>query len=415
MSIEAKLYRRIANKTALVGVIGVGYVGKALVNSATRQGFKVIGFSRSELKAKRMENSRKLNFTATSDFSKLSQCSIICTCVPTPIHPDKSPDLQPLIDAIRYIKKYMKKGTLVIIESTVAPGTTRKIVLPLLKSKFMVVGEDFFLAFSPERVDPGNKKYRFSNTPKVVGGINQSSLKLAVAFYEKFVTNVTPVSSTEAAEMTKILENTFRLINISFINQLKEYTDAIGVDIWEVINAAATKPFGFMPHYPGPGVGGHCIPVDPYYLLEDANKRKINLSMVREAGLINDKQVLKVVTKTQKILSNLKLKNKIGKILLVGVTYKPDVADVRESPVIKIMQMFKNLGHQVDYHDPYISSINGFESKMLSQDIVSGYDIIVIGTNHKKLDYVSLQLLKKPILDTRNTFKNVDNSVIFRL
>lgn len=403
------LKNKINEKKVKIGVIGIGYVGSALALSASSAGLSVIGFTRKKYKADRINKKNIKNFSASSDFTKLSKCDIVCICVPTPIYGNKKPDLRPLKSSLSKTAKYIKKGQLIIIESSVAPGTTRSVALPSLEKFGLVAGKDFFLSFSPERVDPGNDKFTLENTPKVVSGVDSDSLKLAVNFYEKFIKKVVPVSSLETAEMTKILENTYRLVNISLINELMEYTNSIGVDIWEVVDAAKTKPFGFMAHYPGPGIGGHCIPVDPYYLIDDANKIGINLSIVEQAGKINDKQPQKVVKKAMSIVKNGSNNGKKHQILLIGIAYKANIDDIRESPALKIWEMFEKEGFSVSYHDPFVPNLNGYSSTMLTNETIQEYDLIVITTNHSSINYDKFIGIDTPILDTRNVY-NDDNS-----
>jgi nucleotide sugar dehydrogenase len=259
MNTAASLLKSIKKKKSVVGIIGIGYVGDALGLGSSSAGYTTLGFTRTPARAEKINKRKNPNYIATVETTRLSECDIFCICVPTPVHEDKRPDLQPLIEATTLAAKYIHPGSLVIVESTIAPGTTRKVVLPILKTTGLQEEKDFFLSFSPERVDPGNKKFGMKNTPRVVSGLSETSTKLVKAFYDQFVDHVVPVSSLEAAEMAKILENTFRLVNISLVNELLPYSTSIGVDLWEVIHASATKPYGFMPHFPGPGIGGHCI------------------------------------------------------------------------------------------------------------------------------------------------------------
>jgi UDP-N-acetyl-D-glucosamine dehydrogenase len=409
------LSEKIKNKTAKVGIIGIGYVGHALGAGAADNKFNVIGLTRDPKKAERINSSKEFNYKATSDPKELNSCDIICICVPTPINEDKSPDLEPLISALETTQKNMRKGTLVIIESTIAAGTTRNIGLPILEKSGLLAEEDFFLSFSPERVDPGNPKYGIKNTPKVVAGLSEKSKELVTDFYAAFVEKVVPVSSLETAEMSKLLENTFRFINISFINEMLAYTNNLGINLWEVVDASATKPFGFMPHYPGPGIGGHCIPVDPYYLLDDARKRNINLGMVEQAGKINDEQPKKIVKKTLDLLKKHNGVKKDHSAVIVGISYKEDTDDRRESPSLKIWEMLENQNIKVDYYDPYIPEYNGNNSIDISNGDMHDKDIIVIATPHKIIDYNLLVKLNKPIIDTKNALKGFDHPLIYRI
>lgn len=418
MNNESNLFKKIKNKQAKVGIIGVGYVGSALAKASCYSGFEILGFTRKEKRAREINNLRIKNYKATTNNSLLAECDIICICVPTPIHSDKSPDLVPFESALLKTKHYLRKGQLVIIESTIAPGTTRNFALKILLESDLKIEKDFFLAFSPERIDPGNESIAFENMPKVVAGFGKHSTSLAIKFYKSIVKKVVSVSNLETAEMSKILENTFRLVNISLINELTKYTNNLGINMWEVISAASTKPFGFLPHFPGPGVGGHCIPVDPYYLLDDAKKRGVTLKIIEHAGLVNDEQPVKVVQEALEILKKTNGnngKNKKNKILLIGVSYKPDISDIRESPALKIWELLKEYGHTVSYHDPNVSHVNGFSSQKLSESVINQHDLIIITTNHTNIDYQNLIKYKKFILDTRNVLNGHKSENVFRI
>lgn len=405
MGYKQALSQIIRNRRAIIGVIGIGYVGGALARATSGAGFKTIGFTRNDARAIGINAEKIPNYSATTDISNLLKCDVICICVPTPVHEDKTPDLSPLQDCLITLAKYLQAGVLVIIESTVAPGTTRNIALSILKTSKLKEEEEFFLSFSPERVDPGNKKYTIYNTPRVVAGLSGQSLDLVSLFYKSFVKEVIPVSSLETAEMSKILENTFRLVNISFINELAPYAKDLGVDIHEVVSASSTKPYGFLPHYPGPGVGGHCIPVDPYYLLDDAKKRGLSLSIVEAAGRINEDQPRKVVAKTLEILKKTNGHKASPRVLLLGLSYKKDIEDHRESASLKIWKLLEEKKISVSYHDPYIPSWNGQKSQELSDETLSGSDVIIITTDHGSIEYESLTSYKKPILDTRKVLR----------
>lgn len=404
MSSKENLSEKITAKKARVGIVGMGYVGHALATLASQQGFYTLGFVRNPQKAEEINKEKKNRLKATHDASLLKTCDIILICVQTPILADKKPNLLFLENAVRQVSRNLKKGQLVVVESSVPVGTTRNIVLPILKKSGLKQGKDFFLAYSPERVDPGNKKFALSDIPKVVAGLDKNSKYLALMFYKSIIKKVVPVTSVETAEMVKLTENTFRLVNISFVNELADYTKALGIDIWEVIKACSTKPFGFLAHYPGPGVGGDCIPVVPYYILNDAKQRGINLKLIQQAGKINDRQPHKVVKRALEIISSSKIKN--NKVLLIGASYKPDVSDTRESPAIRIWKILKRKNISVSYHDPHVPKINGAVSKELSKKTIGDHDMIIIVTNHNNISYNEFLNLKKPILDTRNVFKN---------
>lgn len=439
MDYKKALIRKISNKTAKVGIVGMGYVGMPLGELSAEAGFRTIGFVRDPKKKGAINAEKITNLTSTVDKKELKKVDIILICVQTPVFEDKMPDLRALKQACEEVSENLRPGQLVIIESSVAPGTTRKIVLPILRKSGLKLGEEFYLSFSPERVDPGNARFKLNKIPKVVSGAEPNSREAAVAFYSKIIDRVVPVSSVETAELVKIFENTFRLVNISLVNQVHQYAQAIGVDMWEVVDAASTKPFGFLPHYPGPGIGGHCIPVDPYYLLEDAKKNGINLTLVKEAGIINENQPHKVVHRAVEIISTnlknglihsghnhgirlfsaiLRFKNnpiffknpKKPKVLLIGVAYKPDIDDPRESPALKIWEIFEKMGYTVTYHDPYIPLFNGHQSLELSEKTVTQNDLLVITTNHSTIDYEWLIGLRKPILDTRNVLLSTQNT-----
>ncbi|MBI4067729.1 nucleotide sugar dehydrogenase [Candidatus Gottesmanbacteria bacterium] len=402
MNTADELLKKIKSKEAKLGLIGVGYVGSAIGIGAARVGYNVLGYSRTRSRVDSINALKIDRFSATKSISDLGRSDIIAICVPTPVYKNKKPDIRPLRDALIQVTKMLHGGQLVIIESSVAPGTTRNFALPILKRSKLVEEKDFFLAYSPERIDPGNKKYTFRNIPKVVAGIGKDSELLTLEFYKCLVTRVVPVSSLETAEMVKLLENTFRFINISLINELLAYTQGLDLNIWEIIEAAATKPFGFMAHYPGPGIGGHCIAVDPYYLLDDAKKRGINLGMVEQAGKVNDRQPIKIAQKVSSLLQKKQFSRKKSKVLLIGVAYKPNISDIRESPALHIWHLLERKGHKVNYHDPFVPRINRTSSLQLSPETIAHHDVIIITTNHSSVDYEILIKGEKPVIDTRN-------------
>ena len=414
MSFAKILSNKIALKNAGVGIVGMGYVGNALAQVIAKARFSVLGIVRDTEKANLINNQKVKRIKATAEINSIANCDIILVCVQTPIFVDKTPDLSFIKKAIIQISQYLRKGQLIIIESSVPVGTTKNVILPILQKSGLIAGVDFFLGYSPERVDPGNKKFTLKDIPKVVSGYDKKSKDLVAKFYANVLRKVVPVSSLETAEMVKLLENTFRLVNISFINELAEYTKSLGVDISETISAASSKPFGFLAHYPGPGVGGDCIPVVPYYILDDAKKRGINLKLLEQAGIINDDRPRKVAQRTLEVLKKTKMKNK-RKVLLVGVSYKPDVNDIRESPALRIWEILTRRGISVSYHDPFVPNINGFSSKNLSKEVVKQHDMAVIVTNHSNIKFNTLLSFKKPILDTRNVFKDGKNLNLFRI
>jgi UDP-N-acetyl-D-glucosamine dehydrogenase len=415
MSSISQLSTKIAKRKAHVGIVGMGYVGSALAKLSVDATFQTLGFVTTEEKAKKINKTKNPYLHATVDTSLLQKQDIIIICVQTPIYEDKTPDLRYLQKACETVKNNLQVGQLIIIESSIAPGTTRNFIKPILESSGLTADKDFLLAYSPERVDPGNKKFALSEIPKVVSGYNTKALKLVTQFYNVILKKAVPVSSLETAEMAKILENTFRLVNISLVNEIRNYTNELHIDIWEVIDAAATKPFGFMPHYPGPGVGGHCIPVDPYYLIKDAKIRNIDLQLVRTAGQINDLQPELVVKEVKGIISKTNGVKKHHKVLLMGLTYKPDIDDIRESPSLSIWKILNKDGIEVAYYDPYVPAYNGSASIKMTKETVDDYDVIIIATNHSNVSYKSLLKYNKPILDTRNIYKNVSHPLIYHL
>ncbi len=425
----------IETNKAVVGVIGLGYVGLPLALLISRKDFKVYGFDVDKEKIKMLKNKKSYishieeskiketkTFLPTNDFSRLKECDVIIICVPTPVTETNEPDLSYIVNTGETIVKYLRREQLIILESTTYPTTTRNVLKPILEKKGLICGVDFYLAFSPEREDPGRKDYTTETIPKVVGGINKNSGQLATLFYSKVVKKVVPVSSTEIAEATKMLENTFRAVNIALVNELKIVFDKIGIDIWEVIEASKTKPFGFMPFYPGPGWGGHCIPVDPFYLSYIAKKYDVNTQFIELAGEVNIKMSEYVVSKIIDALNDRKKYLKGARILILGLSYKKDIGDVRESPAFKIIQLLEQKGAKVDYNDPYVPffpKTRKFnfqkESVNLNKNIVKKYDCIVIITDHSCYDYEMIVKNAQLIVDTRNavqnhlnkTFKNV--------
>ena len=403
----------IKSKKAKVAIIGIGHVGQALAKAAAKAGFATVGIDIS-LQAISQFNELKIKgLKATGDYSQVKNCDIICICVPTPVSLSNRPDLKIIKNVCRKLSKYLRSAQLVIVESSVCPGTTKNIISKLLERSGLTCGRDYFLAHSPERIDPANTKFTIENTPRVVGAPDRNSQKLAVMFYQSFVKKVVSVSSTEVAEMTKLLENTFRLVNISLVNELQEYTQAVNINIWEVIAAAATKPFGFLAHWPGPGIGGDCIPVLPYYLLQSAKSQKVNLTIVKAASKVNENQPAKI---TKKALLTINGNGKTtAKALIVGVSYKPETADLRHSPALKIWEDLKSQGFTVAYHDPYIPHVNGTKSTTLNYKSIKEQDLIIITTHHKNIKYETLVNSKKPLIDTRNVLVKYKGENIIRL
>ena len=431
-----KLKDRINNKKAKIAVIGLGYVGLPLAVEFAQKGFFVFGIDidKKKIKALSRGNSyiQDIKRTALSellskklisfscDYRNIVRADIIIICVPTPLRKTREPDISYVVEATRKIKDNTKKGQLVILESTTYPGTTEEILLALFSERGLKVGQDFFLAFSPERVDPGNRVFNTSNITKVVGGVSKNCAYLAKLIYSKIIPQVILVSSSKVAEMTKLLENTFRAVNIGLINEFALMCDKLKINIWEVIEAAKTKPFGFMPFYPGPGLGGHCLPVDPLYLSWKSRRHGFEPRLIELASQINSYMPNHVVNKVVELI-NSKAKHSIleANILIVGVTYKRDICDIRESPSIDIIRMLLEKQAKVSYYDPYVSQLPiGKESlhsiKLTKKDII-GFDCVVIVTDHTKIDYSFILKNSKLIFDTRNVFKKFNNSKILRL
>lgn len=422
------LFDKLAARTAHVGVIGLGYVGLPLAAAVAKAGFGVIGFDidtskpelihagRSYIPAVPNETLARLvqagRLTATSDFARLSVCDVIAICVPTPLGPHREPDLTFVRSTSEAIARTLRPGQLVSLESTTYPGTTREILKPVLEAAGLVSGHDIFLGFSPEREDPGNLSYDTASIPKVVGGDGQEALALMEAFYGAVVESVVPVSSLETAEAVKITENVFRAVNIALANELKVIFTAMGVDVWEVIDAAKTKPFGYMPFYPGPGLGGHCIPVDPFYLSWKSREYDVTTRFIELAGEINVAMPRVVIdTLTAALDRQRGLPLGAARILLMGLAYKKNVADLRESPSLKLLELLRLRGARVDYHDPLIAQVpstrnypalEGLRSAVLSAEAIADYDAVLIATDHDAVDYGQLARSAKLIVDTRN-------------
>ncbi len=423
------LKEKLLKREAVVGVIGMGYVGLPLAVEKAKAGYTVIGFDVQQERVdminrgvnyigdvvdedlERLAKEGKLR--ATTDFSKLRECDVAAICVPTPLGKYREPDLSHVINAAKEVAKYLHREMLVVLESTTYPGTTEEVILPMLESTGLKVGEDFYLAFSPERVDPGNKLYKTKNTPKVVGGVTPRCTELAKILYENVLeAPVHVVSSPKVAEFAKILENTFRLVNISLVNELCILAKKMNVNIWEVIDAAATKPFGFMPFYPGPGAGGHCIPIDPFYLAYKAKEYDVTLRMVEIAGEINVHMPEYVVSRLQDILNERGKALKNSKVLLLGVTYKGDVNDIRESPALKVLDILEEKGAIVLYYDPYVESFerNGkvYRREPLTKELLESVDAVMITAAHKRdMDYEFVVRHSPFVFDTKNVTKNV--------
>lgn len=421
------LYEKIKDKSAKVGVLGLGYVGLPLAVEKAKVGYRVLGFDVQKQKVDKVnaginyigdivdDDLRTLvengNLKATNDFDRLAEMDVVTICVPTPLNKFKQPDLTYVIKSTEEVAKRLHRDMLVVLESTTYPGTTEEVMKPILEKTGLVAGRDFFLAFSPERVDPGNKIYKTKNTPKVVGGVSEESTKVARALYETILNaEVFTVTSPKEAEMTKILENTFRLVNIGLINEMAIVAKKMGINIWEVIQAASTKPFGFMPFYPGPGVGGHCIPIDPFYLTYKAREYDYHTRLIELAGEVNDYMPQYAVERLMEILNN---KNKClnsKKILLSGVAYKGDIDDLRESPALKVIENLERFKANVIYFDPNIPEFthngNTYKSVKITKELLKEVDAVLITTAHTQgVDYEMIKTFSDVVFDLKNVYK----------
>jgi UDP-N-acetyl-D-glucosamine dehydrogenase len=430
MSIKEELLIKIDNKEITVGVIGLGYVGLPLAVEKAKAGYKTIGFDIQPQKVDMVNQG--INYigdvvdsdlkelvaegtlSATCDFSFVKEMDFIAIAVPTPLDEYQQPDISYVRDSAAAIAQYIKKGSMVVLESTTYPGTTEELLLPILeKGSGLKCGEDFYLGFSPERVDPGNLIYQTKNTPKVVGGVGREATEVIAAMYRNVLEgDIFEASSPRVAEMEKILENTYRNVNIGLINELAILCNKMDINIWEVIEAAKTKPFGFTPFYPGPGLGGHCIPLDPYYLSWKAREYGFHTSMIEASMMVNDRMPEYTVERAGKILNRFKKALNGSKILILGVAYKQDIDDYRESPAIKVIEEFKKTGAEVEYYDPYITvfkhrdySMNGLCD--LNAEKLKSVDLVVVTTAHTKVDYDLVQQNAIFVFDTKNAMKNV--------
>jgi UDP-N-acetyl-D-glucosamine dehydrogenase len=426
------LKQKIDARTAHIGVIGLGYVGLPLAVEFAREGFDVTGFDVDQSKVAEINCGRSYigdvktedvaamvkagKLRATTDMSHLSDMDAIDICVPTPLRKTRDPDLSYVVQAVDAVKERLKRGQLVILESTTYPGTTDEVVQPALQEGGLKAGTDFFLAFSPERVDPGNESYSTRTIPKVVGGVNEESTALAAALYGSIINTVVPVSSTQVAEMVKLLENTFRAVNIGLVNEIALMSHRMNIDVWEVIDAAKTKPFGFMPFYPGPGLGGHCIPIDPFYLSWKARQSGFECRFIELAGHINSSMPDFVVERISDALNTRKKAINGARIHLFGIAYKKDVSDMRESPALDVMELLHRRGAILSYTDPYVPVLEHGRLSMRSipEKEVSSIDCAVITTNHSVFDYPAMPTRFPLIVDTRNALKNGAENV-FRL
>ncbi len=444
--IKDEIKNLIESKTACIGVIGLGYVGLPLIVEFCLKGFKGIGFEVDTKKADEInsgssyisdvpsENLKKCvdegRLSATTDFSKLSECDAIVICVPTPLRKTKDPDMSFILAAGGEIQKYMRPGQLVILESTTYPGTTDEVLQPMLEEGGLKLDKDFLLAFSPERVDPGNPQFQTHNIPKVVGGVSKDSTEIAALLYSQIVDTVHPVSSARVAEACKLWENTFRAINIGMANEMARLCNALGIDTWEVVRAAATKPFGFMPFYPGPGIGGHCIPLDPHYLSWKARQHGFDSQFISLAEQVNSNMPGYVVKLVQHALNDAKKAVNGSKILILGVAYKKDIDDMRESPALSVIDLLRAKGADVSYHDPFVPEVTfdhaytigdgePLYNQELTDELIQNADCVIICTEHSGVDYERVCEASKLVVDTRNALseerRNGSKAKIVRL
>ncbi|MBE0571814.1 MAG: nucleotide sugar dehydrogenase [Ignavibacteriaceae bacterium] len=435
MDKKMNILDKIKNKSVKVGIVGMGYVGLPLGLAFAAKKINVLGFDLDDKKVKLLLqgksyikhiNGKKIKeavksgkLKATTDFSRLPEVDAIIICVPTPLDEHREPDMSYVVNTAKTIAKYLRKGQLVTLESTTYPGTTDEILKPLFenavkagKNKFKV-GKDFYLAFSPEREDPNNQDFSTVTIPKVVGGVTPKCLKIAQALYDLVIIKTIPVSSTKAAEASKLLENIYRSINIAMVNELKMVFDRMNIDIWEVITAASTKPFGFKPFYPGPGLGGHCIPIDPFYLTWKAREFEINTKFIELAGEINTHQPYYVVERSMEALNKFKKTLNGSKVLILGAAYKKDIDDMRESPSLKLIEIYREKGAKVEYSDPLIPMLPktrkydyNMKSVKLTKEKLNSFDLVVLSTDHSIFDYKFIAQNSKVIVDSRNAFES---------
>jgi len=429
MSYKELLLERIENKTVKLAIIGVGYVGLPLAVEFAQVGYDVIGYDVSDEKMQRLNQGDSYiedipndvlkplidagKIRGTTNIEDLREADAFSICVPTPLTKTKDPDMSYILQAIATIAEVSHAGMIVTLESSTYPGTTTEIIRPKLEEKGWVIGEDIFVAFSPERTDPGNKTYGVHNTPKVIGGVTPACSEVITTLYSKAIETIVPVSAPESAEMVKLLENTFRSVNIGLVNEMAIICDKLGIDVWEVIQAASTKPFGFMPFYPGPGVGGHCIPIDPHYLAWKVKQLDYTARFIELASEVNTHMPMHVVNKVMDTLNDEAKALRGSRIVILGVAYKPNIHDVRESPALHIIELLHEKGGQVVYHDPHVPYLkleNGYimESEAYNEQLLAESDCVVIVTNHASYDWAHVVEHSPVIVDTRNVTSNVD-------
>lgn len=431
---KRELLKKLNEKTAIIGIVGLGYVGLPLVIRYSEVGYKVIGFdidkSKIDLISKgksyiehipgqAIENCISLGFEATSDFTRAGEVDALILCVPTPLNKYREPDLSFIIDTTESLLPYIGPGQVLSLESTTYPGTTDEELLPRIESTNLKVGENYFLVYSPEREDPGNPSFTTRTIPKVCGGHTQACQEIGIALYSQVIDQVVPVSSTRAAEMTKLLENIHRAVNIGLVNEMKIVADKMGIDIHEVIRAAATKPFGFVPYYPGPGLGGHCIPIDPFYLTWKAREYGLHTRFIELAGEVNSAMPDYVISKLTDALNKRKKSVNGSKVLVMGIAYKKNIDDMRESPSVQIMEKLRDLGAIVNYSDPHVPVFPkmrnhhfDLSSISLTDDVIESYDCVLISTDHDEFNYEQIKSKAKLIIDTRGRYLSPESHVV---
>jgi UDP-N-acetyl-D-glucosamine dehydrogenase len=433
-NVAEALEARIQKGEARVGTLGLGYVGLPLSVEFASAGLSVTGFDLSREKVDAVNRGesyvkdvpgprlqgllREGRLRASTDFAELGGCDAVIICVPTPLGKTKDPDLQMVVDAAKSIAATLRKGQLVVLESTTYPGTTEELILPMLQERGLKVGEEFFLAFSPERVDPGNKNFHTRNTPKIIGGVTPVCTRVTRALYSRAIDTVIAVSSTRAAEMVKLLENTFRSVNIGLVNEVALMCARLGVDVWEVIDAAASKPFGFMPFYPGPGLGGHCIPIDPLYLSWKLKTLNYRARFIELAGEINSAMPEYVLERITDALNDRQKSVRGSRILVLGVSYKRDIDDVRESPALDVLRLLESRGARVAYNDPYVRELRLNGATLASEELmpaVAAADLVVVVTDHSGYSYREIVDAAQQVLDTRNATKGISSPKIVKL
>ena len=417
-----QLEDKIKSKDAKIGIIGMGYVGIPLGLEFSNKGFTVLGFDKDtkrvddinagkqimkHITKKSMEKFVENKGSATAEFSRIKNMDCLIICVPTPLDKHEQPDMSYVESASLEISKNLQKEQLIVLESTTYPGTTNEIVKPILEKSGLIAGKDFFLAYSPEREDPGNKEFGVSEIPKVMGGLTENCLRLTSSLYKHIVLETVEVSTMETAEATKLMENIFRAVNIAMVNELKLVLERMNINIWEVIDAAKTKPFGFMPFYPGPGMGGHCIPIDPFYLSWKAKEYNTEAKFIELAGEINRKMTENITHRIGKALNDDKKSIRESNIMILGVAYKKDIDDIRESPALRIMELLQFKGAKISYHDPYVKEIDSQKSLELNTENLKKQDAIVITTDHSNVDYELIGKHARLIIDTRNVMANI--------